>query len=111
MRSRADRTCGRRREYHARVVCRPGKYPLPTVLVRSSSKSKFSSPILTAYAHLRPNQKIRSLARNKLVANPVNCANKNGAVRIAFDLLPQFRYAIVDSAVTGTFSSWPGGAY
>ena len=53
----------------------------------------------------------RCFVRYKLVANPVNSSKIDGALWIVLDLLPQFRDAVVYSAVISPLPLWPDGAY
>jgi hypothetical protein len=45
--------------------------------------------------------------RHKFVPNTANRTNEDGAIRIALNLLPQLRNAIVHRSITGTFPLWP----
>src|ERR1700683_2687364 len=75
---------------------------------------KVSIPILfSAAPSLRETllEVARRFVGYKLVANPVNSSKIDGALRIVLDLLPQFRDAVIYSAVIGPLPSWPDGAY
>ena len=46
---------------------------------------------------------------NKLVSHSINSAEKCRTLRIALDLLSQFRDAVIHGAIAGTRSFWPQG--